>query len=1338
MNIDFLKKRPIPQEKPTFEILIPSKKQVEIIDKRGKVNIDRNAIKEQLQKNKIVKQETEIIKEPEFVSEKVEPKKVEPEKDEPKKVESDLKIKRPIINKVLPDVDDDEIVEITDLDKRLPQEKDKIIIQASSYYMNNRKIFIRKMNELFKDYLKEIKTKKSNISCERGDEGEFDLLTHQKIVRDYINLYSPYRGILLFHGLGSGKTCSSIALAEGMKSDKRIFIMTPASLKMNFFSELKKCGDLMYKKNQYWEFVSTKLNPEYVPILSQALSLSKEYIRRKKGAWLVNVSKKPNFSDKSSQEQKAIDEQINEMIRTKYTDLNYNGMNDKQMEKITGKYTRNPFDNSVVVVDEAHNFVSRIVNKIKKKSSISYKLYEYLMSAQNVKIVLLSGTPVINYPNEIGVLFNILRGYITTWTLPIEVKTTQKIDQERILEIFDKEGFHTYDYVEYSGNQLQITRNPFGFVNVKKPGVLKGTKRTMKGGDSPIEKAEPIQEVSQEPPIEEAQQEPPIQEDSQESPVEEAQQEPPNEEAQQESPVEEEQSSEETPLEEEQPDEELEQPDDEDVEQEEELEQPQEETVTEEKEEQPEEEPQNMDDLKSELNELKEQIKQLQENNVLALERKETQDQQEKELKEELENLKQDQKDEDKQSEEEEKQQQEEDDENTFYNVFERNANIAREYIRKNVGFGGSRKNGKKSNKRKTRKLKFAEKLVPEDEEIDEELRELIELFYRQGYNQDFHTHSGGNGYFDKYNGMKLDESGNISNEEFIETVIKLLRKHKLDVKEKQINVENYTALPDKPDAFLEMFVNTSKGELMNANLFKRRILGLTSYFRSAQEELMPNVIKTDDNSEFFLMKATMSGHQFAHYESVRKKEADQDKKKSTRERINKGLDKEDMKISSTYRIFSRAACNFVFPSEIERPMPGNKDEVNEDEIDGVKKKEIKGRDDFNVEDENNIVEDVDYQKLITKSLKELAKKDKQGKSIYLNRDSLEVLSPKFVMLLDNLKHPDNVGLQLIYSQFRTIEGIGILKLILEANGYAEFKIKKSVKDGWIVSQKIGDENKPKFVLYTGTESDEEKEIIRNVYNSNWEVVPPAIVEHVNKIHKNNFMGEIIKVFMITSSGAEGINLKNTRYVHIVEPYWHMVRIKQVIGRARRICSHEDLPKALRNVKIYVYLTTLSDEQKTSDRHKELQIRDLSKVDQKTPITTDETLFEIAQLKERINSQLLDAVKSTAFDCNLYADRKNDETVVCYNLGKIQSNEFNTIPNIDIDKNETAGLNDKFIEWTAKKLTYKNKKYALNEETGEVYDLETYENAIQGLTDLVDKKVADLIYTNGKPKIEFI
>ena len=59
---------------------------------------------------------------------------------------------------------------------------------------------------------------------------------------------------------------------------------------------------------------------------------------------------------------------------------------------------------------------------------------------------------------------------------------------------------------------------------------------------------------------------------------------------------------------------------------------------------------------------------------------------------------------------------------------------------------------------------------------------------------------------------------------------------------------------------------------------------------------------------------------------------------------------------------------------------------------------------------------------------------------------------------------------------------------------------------------------------------------------------------------------------MITASGAEGISLMSTKYVHIVEPYWHPVRIDQVIGRARRICSHKNLPESDRTVDVFLYL----------------------------------------------------------------------------------------------------------------------------------------------------------------------
>ena len=173
----------------------------------------------------------------------------------------------------------------------MPAKEKQILLRANSYYMNNRESFIGFVNALFKPYKEEFKNAESSISCDKPDNAKFALLTHQKIVRDYLNLYSPYRGLLIYHGLGSGKTCTSIAIAEGMKSDKQIMIMTPASLRMNYLEELKNCGDLLYKKNQYWEFISTKLsrnksNDDYIDTLSALLHLNKKIY--KKTRWCLD------------------------------------------------------------------------------------------------------------------------------------------------------------------------------------------------------------------------------------------------------------------------------------------------------------------------------------------------------------------------------------------------------------------------------------------------------------------------------------------------------------------------------------------------------------------------------------------------------------------------------------------------------------------------------------------------------------------------------------------------------------------------------------------------------------------------------------------------------------------------------------------------------------------------------------------------------------------------------------------------------------------------------------------------------------------------------------------
>ena len=100
-----------------------------------------------------------------------------------------------------------------------------------------------------------------------------------------------------------------------------------------------------------------------------------------------------------------------------------------------------------------------------------------------------------------------------------------------------------------------------------------------------------------------------------------------------------------------------------------------------------------------------------------------------------------------------------------------------------------------------------------------------------------------------------------------------------------------------------------------------------------------------------------------------------------------------------------------------------------------------------------------------------------------------------------------------------------------------------------------------------------------------------------------------------------------------------MVRIHQVIGRARRIKSHINLPEEFRTVQAFLYLTTFGEDQVTQDKHKEFFVRksNLSR-DKKTPITTDEKLYELSRIKDEINQQIMKSVKETSIDCSLHSE----------------------------------------------------------------------------------------------------
>ena len=885
-----------------------------------------------------------------------------------------------------------------------------------------------------------------NISCDR-EGGQFLLLTHQKLVRDYMNLYTPYRGLLLYHGLGSGKTCSSIAIAEGLKTSRPIIIMTPASLRMNYIQELKKCGDLLYKINQYWEFISTEQNEPLAKALAKVLSIPLSYVNEQGGAWFVNYKRKSNYAKLNSSRRESVDKQVNLMIDRKYYFINYNGLRNSHLSELKTKLPQpNLFDNSVVIIDEVHNFVSRIVNKLKKKRSLSMRLYEYLQKAQNCRIICLTGTPIINYPNELGILFNILRGNIITYTIPLTIKTQQKINETKMKKILRQVA--NVDYIRYQASlkQLVITRNPFGFVN-----------------------------------------------------------------------------------------------------------------------------------------------------HITS----------------------------------------------------------------------------------KTKGLKILDTTL-----------------------------------------------GNISNKAFLASVIKTLSENNIIAHEKQIKKKHEQALPDKLENFSQWFIDQKKGTLKNQNIFKKRILGLTSHFRSPQEQLMAQFNKATD---MHIVEINMSDYQLGIYENARegerKNEMEQAKRKGRRKKAAPGGAQAEGNIYddsvSTYRIFSRAFCNFVFPGAIKRPLPQDDKDVktaagatiDEDILDNATAEEkienIDGR--YTADDIAELKSDMgkhqddNYEVRIKQALQKL----KTHRDTYLSKEGLSELSPKFLAILNNIESKE--GLHLVYSQFRTLEGIGIFKLVLEANGFAQFKIMKNSQQIWHIVQKAEDAQKPKFILYTGTESTEEKEIVRNIFNSRWENTPRSIRNQLEKMSANNFHGEIAKVFMITAAGAEGISLRNVRYVHIMEPYWHPVRMEQVIGRARRICSHHDLPQQERKIEVFLYLMRFSEHQLDELISAELKIKDISKLDDNTPLSSDQALYEISSIKERINNQLLKAVKEAAIDCAVQM-RKGGENLTCFAFPKSKGDTFAYLPALSGGDDDDIGqANKQKKQVKVRRITYGTKKYMLNMETKEVYDLESYE-----------------------------
>ena len=481
----------------------------------------------------------------------------------------------------------------------------------------------------------------------------------------------------------------------------------------------------------------------------------------------------------------------------------------------------------------------------------------------------------------------------------------------------------------------------------------------------------------------------------------------------------------------------------------------------------------------------------------------------------------------------------------------------------------------------------------------------------------------------------------------------------KLEVR--YLDLKKYSLFPieDKGDVFRRYFLEENKSELFlkNEEILRRRMVGLISHYDSNKGNY-PKVIYKD------FYRIPMSTYQFQIYEILRAKER-------ISERGGKEKKSKKEKVKSMFRVFSRQASNFVFPEDIPRPYPDKKFIISlkDDKKNNINNinKILEKEEELN--DNGKITKD--YKLRINKALNELV----LNGSVYLTagEDGLDKLSPKFKLLLSNVNK--SKGLVFIYSNFRTLEGVELFSKVLDFNGYSPFGARN---------------NRPKYAIYSGDEDEKVKKNILETFTSN-----------------ENKNGNLIKIILATLAGAEGLDLKNIRQIHILEPYWNQMKIKQIIGRGVRRDSHISLPSKDRDIEIYRYFSVFSQKNSLIAKDK---------------ITTDEYIEDISIKKQKLIDKILLIFKESAIDCTLNSeDIKGNYS--CYNFGR-NAKGFSYYPNIidDFSLLNTVENKKKIEKKLNKALYFQGKIYLFDFKSKKFY---IYNDK--------DKKLLDIDIKKAKP-----
>lgn len=241
-----------------------------------------------------------------------------------------------------------------------------------------------------------------------SSETMFQLTQNQRFIKNFLSPLTPYNGLLLFHSVGVGKTCTAISIAEQYQQlyKKPVLVILSHTLIDNFkkqIFDITKYDIINHQSNQctgttYPDMVLERnmLKPDVLDkAISKIINRNYKFIGYKKLVSIFN--------------------QTMEKIKKQEKDVS-------KHEAAFYSKIKEYFSDRLIIIDEAHNLRNSSEKGTKQTAQTFWQLLKH---TENVKLVLLTATPMFNSATEIVWLLNLLL-------------TNDKRKNIRVTDVFDK------------------------------------------------------------------------------------------------------------------------------------------------------------------------------------------------------------------------------------------------------------------------------------------------------------------------------------------------------------------------------------------------------------------------------------------------------------------------------------------------------------------------------------------------------------------------------------------------------------------------------------------------------------------------------------------------------------------------------------------------------------------------------------------------------------------------------------------------------------------------------------------------------------------------------------